>query len=277
MMTLPSPLVAQGATLNYVVTGDHRSGVAVVQSCLDQTPAVVCHGDLFFDEYGDVAYQDRTRRAAHERYFGAAADDEVGKFPEWFAPGDGANPCRYLNDRVFDNPRAGEDHVGVRLLYHQIARYELFDLLNERWREGDFCLVHVVRNPVACLVSKLQAERSGLWRQHASSPAALASPPPVYLDLAELVQAVRLHEAVKGKIRVCCPDALEVPYRELVFNYQKTMERVFEFLEVPPQVVPQPLWQRLRNHDLRRRILNFDRLRAALAPGLRHHLEGDLC
>jgi len=275
-MFSPAAAVAQGAALNYVVTGDHRSGVAVLQSCLDQTPAVVCHGDLFFDEYGDLAFQDRTRREAHESYFGPP-DGEVGKFPEWFAPAGGANPCRYLNDRVFDNPRAGEGRIGVRLLYHQIARYELFDLLNERWREGDFCLIHVIRNPVACLVSQRQAERSGLWRQHASSPVGPGRPPPpLYLDPDELVQAVRHHEAVKGKIRGCCPDALEVPYRGLVYNYQQTMERVFEFLEVPPQRVPPSRWKRLRNHDLRRRVLNFASLRATLPADARRYLEEDL-
>src|SRR5262245_28606236 len=107
MTTMTSP-VAQSAVLNYLVTGDHRSGVAVVQSCLDQTPRVVCHGDLFFDEYGDVKHQEAVRREAHEHYFGKALDPVgAGKPPEWFSPRFGGNPCRYLNDQVFDNPQGG--------------------------------------------------------------------------------------------------------------------------------------------------------------------------
>src|SRR5262245_34441108 len=167
-LTLERP-VAQATALNFVIAGEHRSGVAVAQTALDCTPGVVCHGDLLFDEHGGPEEQEAVRRDAHESYFGRPADPEAAtRAPEWFsARYEHPNPCRYLTDQVFDHPCGGEDHVGVRLLYPQIVKYDLFDYLEGRYREGDFCLVHVLRNPLACLISLKQARQSGLWRQHA--------------------------------------------------------------------------------------------------------------
>lgn len=269
--------VAQSTVLNFVVAGDHRSGVSVVQSALNHTPGVVCHGDLLFDEYGDFEAQEAVRRQAHEDYFGRPVDPVAAvKAPEWFsAKYEFPNPCRYLTDQVFDNPREGEDHVGVRLLYPQLARFDLYDYLEERYREGDFCLVHVLRNPVACLVSLKQAQRSGVWREHASSPVQGRSPLPVSLDPQEAIQAVQQHEAISRKLRAACPDALTVRYRDLVLRYQRTMEGVFEFLELPQQQIPSPAYRRLKNHDMRKRISNYALLRIE-APQVRPYLEEDL-
>lgn len=270
MLTSKTAPAATSTLLNFVVVGERRSGTAVVSSALNQTPGVVCHADLLFAEYGTPQEQDATRRSAHEAYYGPGTD----KLREWFNPE--SNAYRYLTDQVFDNPREGEARVGVRMLYPFIDRFDLYELLEERCREGDFCLVHVVRNPIACLVSARQADRSGVWRRQASDREAPRCPPPLSLDPAEVVEHVRRHEAILRKVRACCDDRLEVAYRDLVFSFDSALSGVFEFLELPQQRIPRPTLKRLRNHDMRARISNYAALRAELPTDVRVFLEADL-
>lgn len=267
MLATSGAAVAQEAALNFVVAGEWRSGAAVLQGALNRVPGMICHGDLCFSEYGSPGEQEERRLREHADYFRG----DAGGLHE------GGNPTAYLNGAVFDRPMAGESHVGVKLLYPFIERHQLYDLLQERWRDGDFCVVHVVRNPVACLVSARQAARWGVWRSFASSPdRGQDVPPPVSLDPDEVVQFARRWEATLRKIRASCPDALEVRYRDLVQHWQPTLRGVFEFLEVEAEEVPEPALRRLKNRTPRERIFNFDALRAALPSDVRGHLDVEL-
>jgi hypothetical protein len=264
-----------GTLLNFVVVGEVRSGAAAVASALDQVPGVVCHGDLFFAEHGTQGEQEAVRREAHESYFGRRVAAGVADHsPEWFTAD--ANPYRYLVDHVFDRPCHGECRVGVRMLYPLLERFDLYELLEERWREGDFCVVHVVRNPVACLVSARQATQSGTWGEPAGAPAQSFPPMPVLLDAREVADCIRRHESVIRKVRASCEDRVEVHYRDLVFHYKAAMGDVMEFLELPQQAVPRPGIRRLRNCEMERRILNFDQVRQRLDGGQRRYLDEDL-
>jgi hypothetical protein len=264
---------AVGTILNFVVAGGFRSGASVVQSSLNQMNGVVCHADLLFCDYGDHDEQDAVRREAHEAYFGPCR--APSRLPEWFTR-DG-NPYRYLTDVVFDKPKRNESRIGVLLNYDLIGKWELYDLLEERWREGDFCVVNVVRNPIACLVSAKQARKSGVWRESASSPVqGGGSPLPVGLDPEEVVACVRRHISVQGKIRASCKDALEVQYKDLVFKFDSVMSDVFEFLEIPQQKIPRPASRRMRNRSMEERIANYPALMRELPSEARRFLEEDL-
>jgi hypothetical protein len=60
-------------------------------------------------------------------------------------------------------------------------------------------------------------------------------PAPIRLDPAELTEFCRTYEATRGKVKAACDDALEVRYADLLMHYQDTMQKVFEFLELPPR------------------------------------------
>lgn len=262
-----------GTILNFAVVGDFRSGASVVQSSLDQTGGVVCHGSIMFSDYGSDDEQNSVRRAAHEAYFGKCRDPK--KFKEWFSSS--SNPYQYLTDRVFDNPMAGETRIGVRLSYGLVQRFELYELLEQRWREGDFCLIHVLRNPISCMVSARQAAKAGEWyskedRRQLGSPAPLA----VNLQADEVVEYVRRQEAVRRKIKDSCRDALEIPYNRLVYRFDEAMGDVFEFLELPGQRPHRPAFRRLPNRDMQSRISNYYSLKASLPTDVRRVLETDL-
>jgi hypothetical protein len=251
-------------TLNFVVTGEARTGVGTLATSINNRGGAVCHLDLF-------ARDDAARRAAHEAYFGPSEDS----WPTWFVA-DETHPWHYLNDEVFDNPRKNETAVGCHLPYDVVRRYELYELLALRCRDGDFCLVHVVRNPVAALVSARQAEKSGVasrgWQDKAPNP----KPAPIRLDADELVEFCRTYEATRGKVRAACDDALEVRYADLLLNYQDTMQKVFDFLELPPRPeLARPSCRRLRNGEIRERVTNLVEIRSTVPSDVRALIDAD--
>lgn len=260
------PLATGAATLNFVVIGDVRSGTRVLQSSIAGHASAVCHADL-------LSPVPAVCREAHESYFGQSADP--GNWPEWFVEGQ-TNPRRYLINQVFGHVRGSETAVGMRLLYPMVSRLDLYDFLEESCREGDFCLIHVWRNPVACFASLKQAERTGIWTVGLNEALPAACSPALSLDIDELVSFVRQGAAIAGKVRASCDDVLDVTYHELFADYQNTMERVFGFLELPTVSLATCGIRRLRNRLMRERILNLDVLRRKLPADVRIYLEKDL-
>lgn len=244
---------ARTRCLNFVVTGNVRSGAYVLQTTISNRTGAICHGNLLHPDK-DI------RREAHESYFGVGTP---GKIPEWFNAE--ISPWHYLSHTVFDNPRAGEHSIGIRLSYSDIETWELCELVERRCREGDFCLIHVRRNPIACFVSLKQAEASKRWcrslndRRTSYVGAIVADP-------AELVEFCRKHMAMERRISAACDDRLDVEYGDLVFDFQRTMRRVLDFVELPcdpPLITPGCLRIRI-NRDMPDRLMNAKELRKKL-------------
>lgn len=249
---------------NFVLTGEVRSGAGAVLTSVNNCGQAICHADLF---HASEAH----RRAAHESYFGPS----VGDSPEWYVEASHTSPWQYINKTVLDNPKRGEWAVGFYAPYAAVRRLELYDLFQSRWRAGDFSIVHVVRNPVACFVSLKQAEKTGVWRRGIADEQAVC-PRPVKLVPEELVAFCRESEATRSKIRDHCEDRLEIHYRDLVVNYQRTMADLFDFVELP--AVPKlasPGCKRLRNKAVADRVSNWSELRAALPIDVARHLDAD--
>lgn len=265
---LPAAVYSQetavGAKLNFVVAGNARSGAAVIQSSLDNALEAVCHADLFHTSRN-------VRRQCHERYFGAVGDSAP---PEWYEPGV-TNPYQYLTHRIFDTALNQESAVGLRLLYPVIQKLELYDLFNEQYLAGDFCVVHVVRNPVACFVSLQQARRSKVWANSPNDPPQKVTPAPVTIDPAELIPFVRNHYATMAKIDRSCGDVLTVPYQMLFRDQKATLRQVYEFLELPAETPAATNRRRLRNRSMRERIANFASLRTAVPSDVLAVLDAD--
>lgn len=244
-------------TLNFLLVGELRSGLTVVASTLNNRTDVVCHTDVLIVR-DDVNEETALRRAAHEAYFGKAKSPD--KFPEWLIRGQ-TNPLQYLSHALFDNPRHGEQAIGARVCYSLFREWELAEFCDRKASEGDFCVIHVRRNPVACFVSQLQAKRTGLWSQPVGAPPSLY-PPAVSLDLDELVPFCRQHAATAQQVKAGAGrDLLEIRYFDLFASYQDTMARICDFLELGDAHCPaSPGVQRLSNKPLDERISNWDRL-----------------
>lgn len=245
-------LATATATFNFMVVGQVRSGTAPLASSLSGLPGTRCHVGLLDRE-------ERVRRRSAQAYFGFT-DEEVNKDdPPWFTPGV-TNPYHYLRAGVFDQPRRGEARIGVRLDYAFTRQYQLHDMIEELYRIGDFCLVHVRRNPVACFISLKQAERSGTWGRLSNSADDGGIPLPVRLDARELTEFVRDHYAEEARLKAACPDAISVTHRDLCLAYERQVRRVAAYVEAPCGVVAMPCVRRLRNRPMPLRATNFAEL-----------------
>lgn len=251
------------AVFNFVLCGGLRAGTGIVQAAIAGLPGVACHQNLL---HADEA----VRKAEHEQYFGS--DDALS---EWYKPD--TSPWQYLNHQVFDCPQHDERIVGVRIPYDRMHALELYDLLHARCLEGDFGIVHVVRNPVACYVSQQQALRTGIWSQPISQAASANFPAPLDIRPDHLTEYVRRHNAVRGKVEQACDDVLVVQYVDLLREFQATMAKVLDFIEVPPQARIPSMCRRLRNRDMRQRIANYDTLLCKLPWDVRQELVAEDC
>lgn len=235
----------------FVLTGEVRSGAGAILSGINNRGGAVCHADLFHAS----ATQ---RRAAHEAYFGPTADPD--RMPEWYVEGT-TNPWQYINHVVL-HPQNGETSVGFYMPYQSVRRLELYDLFEEKAREGGFSVIHVIRNPVACFVSLKQAEQSGIWTRARKSGGQARFPMPVRVNPAELVAFCREHGATLSKIRAACEDRLEISYRDMVLDYQGVMRKVFDHIELPEApLLAQPSCERLRNRAFEQRVTNWTEIR----------------
>lgn len=254
--------------VNFVVVGDIRSGAAIVQSTLDNRGGVTCHADLF---HRDVL----VRQEAHESRFGVCDDPQNS--PTWFVDGL-TSPWQYINHIILDRPFGTETALGFMVPYQFVRFYELWELFEKRCREGDFCLIHVERNPVACFVSLKQAERSGQWHRRGNDPPN-RPPSPISLDPSELTVFCREHMACRAKLHAACDDALVVSYTDILHDFQPTMRKVFDFVEQPLSPIPaRSGFCRLRNRPMAQRISNLAALRTSIPSDVRELLQAeDLC
>lgn len=252
--------------LNFVLVGETRSGAGMLATGINTRPEANCHIGLFHDNA-------EVRRFHHERYFGPSDPDAIVR--PWFVEGE-TNPWHYINNTVLDNPQGDETAIGFHMTYPVIRKWELFELFQHRCNEGDFCVIHVVRNPVACFVSLKQAQKTGLWalREDRKKPN-LTVPSAIRLDENELTAFCRDHAAMRQRIRSTCNDVLEIPYTDVV-DVQATMRRVFHFLELDelPELV-RPAIRRLPNRTIEQRIANFSELRCLVPSDVRREMDAE--
>ncbi len=258
------------AAWTFVLAGEVRSGAGVVASSVTNRGKAVCHAGLF---HPDAA----VRRAVHEAYFGESPDPV--RLPTWLVepggPAPATNPWQYITQTVL-RPQHDEEAVGFYLPYAALRRYDLYDLFEQLAVEGGFSVVQVVRNPVACFVSRKQAEQTGVWCRPAAQRAGGHPPTPIRVDPAELTAFCRDHGATVTKLRAVCRDRLEVSYRDVALDYQAAMRRVFDHIELPDApVLARPAYRRLRNRPVPDRVTNWAELRAVVPSDVRALMDAD--
>ncbi len=199
--------------LNFVITGADNSGAGVIRQIVRNFPSTYCHTNLFHPEPSK-------RQEAHVSYFGDLGTEAI---PEWCVP-DKTNPVQYLTKKIFDNNINAEKRIGVLLTYADIYKIELLDLFSMRCQEGDFCMIHIVRNPILSFIS---------MKEEAYAENSLYRGRPLFIDIDELREFVSLHYLIGTKIKTFCADCFEFKYEELVWNPFFIMQSLREFLQVP--------------------------------------------
>lgn len=254
-------------TWNFLLVGPLRGGTEIVTTSINSHPGAKCHGEVFHKD-------EAVRKAAHEAYYGECKD--FLRVPDWYTPGE-HNPLNFISRAVFDNPKRKETSIGVRLSYDDVSAMDLYDFIRDKWRGGDFGLVHVTRNPAVCFISRKQAETTGVWHWRLPFRNKPPKPRPVRIEPEDLTTYVREHLAIEAKVRASCEDRLEVTYASLLYDYRRTMYNVFEFIEIPHHPTIAPACGRLPNNDLRFRVNNWAELCVSVPKDVRQILEDPSC
>jgi len=226
-------------TLNIVVTGQVCCGDKYLSAILCDHPKMTCHSVLLDPD-------DAVRRYYHESYFG-----DAGSTPDWLVEGHISGE-QYLTNKIFDNPLNSEEVIGVSVLYPHLYARDLWDYFSGWDRTGDFCLIHLKRNPVACFASLKIWENAGNvlappsaskfdrgYTEIVGHPSLLparffSTVPPIHVDLDELYSFVREHLAAEVKVATMCEDRLELSYEELMTDFSSLSPQLFSFLGSPP-------------------------------------------
>ncbi len=241
----------QPETLNFMVVGNNYSGYGLLQRSLEAHPHLVCHGDLFHAN-------SHVRQGSHESYFGPS-----GKVPDWWVPTT-LSVEQYLNNKIFDNTLHGERAVGVRTHYSLLDKYQLWDYVNNRCRHGDFCLIHVKRNPAAAYLDYQSNQRLSPLSGLSGSRVVGDTTSKICLDESELVSFVRSHQAYELKTDRLCGDRLSINYYELLLDFRASLEIICKFLEVRFSSACIPNGRHISRKDTRSRISNWVQLKRSL-------------
>lgn len=227
------------ATLNTVITGQLCCGDRYLAAALCDHPKITCHSVLLDSD-------DSVRRYYHESYFG-----DTGTTPDWLVEGHISGE-QYLTNKIFDNPLREEEVIGVSVLYPHLYARDLWDYFSNWCRVGDFCVINLKRNPIACFASLKVWERDGNslskpsvtkfnrgYTEIVGHPSTLPvefprRATPVHANLEELYAFVRMHMAADRKVADMCEDRLELTYEELVTNFIEVCPAVFSFLDRKP-------------------------------------------
>lgn len=240
------------STLNYVLTGNHHSGYGMLQASLAAHPKMICHGDV-------LHAKESVRQAEHEQYFGPS-----GRLADHFMPTH-ISVEQYLNNKIFDNVLYGERAVGVKVNYDCLRGYDLWEYLDQKTRKGDFCLLHVDRNPVACFVAQKYREGKDSFTSHRRTP--------VFVSPEELTQFVRDHLSVGAKLSHLGTDRFVIKYHELLLDFRGVLERTLKFLNVTFSHACVPNYRQVKRLSVRSRVANWAELQFAVPKDVRELLQ----
>lgn len=248
-------------TLNFMLLGNHYSGYGLLQTSLMSHPQIVCHSELFHQD-------EAVRRAEHERYFG----ESNNKFSDHFVP-TVLSVEQYLNNKIFDQVLHKERVVGVKVPYEVLRNYDLWEYVDYQSRCGDFCVVHVRRNPVACFIAQQQDLEMSLA---AAAATRRNADDPIFIEPDTLTEFCRQHLSDASKIERYCSDRAVVSYHELLLDFRTVLERLFDFLEldVIPACIPNQC--RVRRRDIHRRASNLKNIRDQVPPDVRELIDDPL-
>ena len=248
-MGLPEP----SATLNTIITGQICCGDKYLSAILCDHPEITCHSVL-------LDADDAVRRYYHEAYFG-----DAGNTPDWLVEGHISGE-QYLTNKIFDNPLKSEEVIGVSVLYPHLYARDLWDYFSSWCRAGDFCVIQLKRNPVACFASLKMWESEGNslakpsitkfdrgYTEILGYPSPLPvgfyeRASPLQLNHEELYTFIRAHAAADLKVEAMCTDRLEMTYEELILDFPAVCSHIFSFLDrecIPKKVMKH--WSSLLN------------------------------
>lgn len=238
----------------FVVVGAPYSGHGVVRHALTSHPDIVCHGDLLHDD-PSVRFKENAYSVFDPELITVSFD-----------------PCyisaeQYLN-RMFSAGAKNERVVGVRLPYDKIEKYDLWHYLDAKSRSGDFCVIHVVRNPVSCFVREAKRRQEASRDKHARHA--------VLFDQDHFIDGVRAVAAARYKVDKFSTYRLVVTYKELRTKPKLVADYVCPYLGVRSSAACH-LWGNKRGRPLSSLVANWQHLKRVVDSEIRMLMEQAEC
>ena len=223
-----------------VLVGPMRSGTTLIYCDLLSHGNVYMFGELFNEHEADrqIGFQRGllNNNAEHKRGIGAS---------QYYQGGNGGN---FLTKMVYYYRWWEPTAVGFKLLYHQAQ-----DSDDERavWKyliaEKDIRVIHLIREDLlAGLVSLKTAEQTNEWARpkNASPESRRICPESLSLSPEECEQYFEHILERRSWLRQCFSDdrRMELGYEtDLCADFQQTMNKIYEFIEVPGKDAEQAL------------------------------------
>lgn len=243
-------LAALGRPVRFVITGFQRSGSNLLVGGLAQNPAIHVDQELFCGEMAS-----RPPVAGQPYVDGEPGDAFLSRF--FAQPRD--PQVRAVGFKWFGD-QARDDAAGLAAwrYFRDSPAIRVIALERDDW--------------LAMVVSQSIAEQSQVWHLPEGEPAAselarrVEELPPLVLSPGACARRLNAIARARQMVR---EDALghpllEIHYDELVADYQGTVDRVCEFLAVPPCPV-RPLLRKMNREPPSRRLANYAELRAHFA------------
>lgn len=234
----------------FVVLAHGRSGSSILTNNLHTHPLAICHGELFHEI-------EATRWRVGDRF--CRLDEDAYQFCEEVA---------------FRPPEPGVTHVGFKLFPYHAHNNELqfgaWRFLRER---PEVRIVHLERrNLFDAFVSNVRSERSGVWYldEETGDPAREAHDAAIHVDSGAFYEYARdtivglswARDYLELDRRPC----LRIRYDEMERDLAGVVERVFEFLELPPHPLSYG-FRKLNRAPHESGVVNYDALKQHFAYG----------
>jgi len=131
------------------------------------------------------------------------------------------------------------------------------------------CIIHIIRNPIAAFVSLLEARASNVWHSYTAKPRQVYALPRRHPKPLEVVKFVE--KTMDGHTRVTgLPNRkLLISYSDLLQQLDRTMSKVYRFLDLPYEQIPPPM-KKTRPYSIEERIDNLEQVRTQLPEKYRY-------
>lgn len=192
--------------LNCIAVSGSPTALSMLCDSLDELPDVCCHRGLLDKDHA-------VRRENHEKYFG-----ESQKLVDWCDNYE-ISAEQYLANKVFDRALHNERVIIAGMLYTDIQDADLWEFIASRSRIGDFCLIHLERNPLACYADqqKFTYRIFSQLQEHSH----------------KLKPYVHDHCRLRDKLNSICRDRVTFSFREFLLDYRRTCRRICRYLGLP--------------------------------------------
>lgn len=223
----------------FVIVGHGRTGSSLMVEALRQHANIWCYYEVFKNS--------GKRPKVHGKRYSDGQDAE-----------------QFSREQIFRSPNEFDrDTVGFKLFFNHARRdregAKLWDML-AREREIKIILMSRV-NLFDCYVSYERSKRSDAWRAKTASDVPRDYLEPLNVDVSHVQRFFESHLAGIELVRrtLTGHPILEVMYEEISAGLQPTMDRVFQFLQVPSCQVAASL-VKMNNVPHSRGIVNYSEI-----------------